>query len=1000
MTLGQPEQNGPPRRLLIPPLPSSNAFGGADKENLPNSQTLITREASKPRSYAASSAPSTSTSPSKVTIEIGHGQLAAAGSSRALSLQRRLSDERDSSEQKRYSSESLHQRHGLTHRPSPAPRRRERLLPSSITTPLRTGIPVGRVIRSGETIDTLFCLGSDCDNEHRQLCEDIVNGDKADDEKLWRKVLEVASASMSQGKAGVSGKNLLRLHRRATSRIISRSVDDVNRKDFLAIWLSYARAMSSLGKRKEAASLYTYIQNQRLGDGDAAFFLSLAEFELSSESDHDKRENTERAIAVIHRGIKQRAEPTESLTLQLGSLQRQLEQNHSFPKKESKALKETSTKSIIPPMPSRAPVPSMRTFRKGNINPEVEGSQNDVKSSILKRSRPESHHQDSGKILKHRKFSSEKNTDQIQENGSTPVLDKENIPMHSVQDSLANDALSSSDEEDIITFNKPKVPTRNTDHRVEMAKRDAKLSSDKASADHDRGKRDECPHEDKSISDESSDETIPLGLNGTELMSQLPKIAPGRHADLPKFKRDVSGGSRVLEKLKSTNRQKTRNDGVQIKPSLRFDADLSKAKLRSRIAISKMSDKITRKTPLVSKKRLGGGAVRVDADDDTQNVSSSDDESSPSSTESSRSRPTDSDEKEDRKLPNTGIKVRKSVPKITKEDLGYMLNWNPATNRKQTQAETENGQSEKSMNPQGLDKIVEEPTIEAYANTGHSSSISTSSTATGSTTGNVSRKSMNDTKNNHSKGVESTIELTEPQQDSHQVQAQSNTMVAEQVDTQHNTTSPVALSEHLSLLAKSNADFLPLVTENNMLYVNNVPYAKLGVIGKGGSCKVYRALSKDCSVLAIKKVKLAGMDKKAIAGYANEIDLLKRLRGNPSIIQLYDSEVDLKRKAIFLSMEAGEVDLNYPSDIWSLGCILYQMVYGRTPFAEFTLIPKLRAIVDENHEISFPGSADAAAIDAIKLCLRRNPDERAPIVGENGLLNEHWFLNSNGGRKS
>jgi hypothetical protein len=75
------------------------------------------------------------------------------------------------------------------------------------------------------------------------------------------------------------------------------------------------------------------------------------------------------------------------------------------------------------------------------------------------------------------------------------------------------------------------------------------------------------------------------------------------------------------------------------------------------------------------------------------------------------------------------------------------------------------------------------------------------------------------------------------------------------------------------------------------------------------------------------------------------------------------------------------------------------MVYGRTPFAEFTLIPKLRAIVDENHEISFPGAADAAAIDAIKLCLRRNPDERAPIVGENGLLNEHWFLNSNG-RKS
>jgi serine/threonine-protein kinase TTK/MPS1 len=45
-----------------------------------------------------------------------------------------------------------------------------------------------------------------------------------------------------------------------------------------------------------------------------------------------------------------------------------------------------------------------------------------------------------------------------------------------------------------------------------------------------------------------------------------------------------------------------------------------------------------------------------------------------------------------------------------------------------------------------------------------------------------------------------------------------------------------------------------------MLRVNDVPYAKLGVIGKGGSCKVYRALPKDLSVIAIKKVELGGMD--------------------------------------------------------------------------------------------------------------------------------------------
>jgi serine/threonine protein kinase len=70
------------------------------------------------------------------------------------------------------------------------------------------------------------------------------------------------------------------------------------------------------------------------------------------------------------------------------------------------------------------------------------------------------------------------------------------------------------------------------------------------------------------------------------------------------------------------------------------------------------------------------------------------------------------------------------------------------------------------------------------------------------------------------------------------------------------------------------------------------------------------------------------------------------------------------------------------------------MVHGKTPFANLHFIQKLQAIVNPNHPIPISDEVDDASADAIRQCLQRNPEDRPPIVGIRGLLNEHRFLHS------
>ena len=104
----------------------------------------------------------------------------------------------------------------------------------------------------------------------------------------------------------------------------------------------------------------------------------------------------------------------------------------------------------------------------------------------------------------------------------------------------------------------------------------------------------------------------------------------------------------------------------------------------------------------------------------------------------------------------------------------------------------------------------------------------------------------------------------------------------------------------------------------------------------------------------------------------------------------YMSPEALQETSISSQDHRGRLKIGRPSDIWSIGCILYEMTFGRPPFAQFTtLIQRLHKILDPAYEIEFPQNyPNSELIGVIKGCLLRPPKERLTLP----QLFQHSFL--------
>jgi len=611
----------------------------------------------------------------------------------------------------------------------------------------------------------------------------------------------------------------------------------------LSIYISYARAQSLFTSSNDARQTYKYILNRHIGEYDAALYVAISDFEL-------KEGRLDLAKDSLQRGLVKNAQPTELLKRRLNELEGKddCKDEEKVTSHEKNTYTENESQKIRIP-----PLPSSKSITK---NHSISSSPKDAKEHQIEeidfemdKSRTKENVELDDKDIS---FSQKKQIDAIQQAQDENI--EETIPLSII--SIEN------------TFNS------------NMSGTEEPLNSSQISLSLEFDIQPKTTNVMEPQNSESDDREVEeeFGANKSKRKFSEKK---------KKEKNDHVSAKEVLTKSLNTFEN-------NVKVSTSTSPALNQSKYtRSRLAGLRAKNKSALLNRHKKSSKLGG-AERVDPNTSMSSMPDSDesdlDEMSSEVTPGSKKRVEDFS------------KPSPKVPKITRTDLSYMLDWDPSKSRKQSSSPSSAPLSQSrrcfDIGP-SMEKIEEESPTEGQSTVGGGNE--------GSTQTHVSDNSATSDRSREKDKTEDSNQVNDIERNPNSSQKSPT----ERMQSNDGRASFPYSPREAALMANANVEFLPLVSEDNICSVNSIPYAKLGVIGKGGSCKVYRALSKECAVLAIKKVKLEGMDQKAINGYANEIALLKRLRGNPAIIQLYDSEVDYVRKSIFLVMELGEVDLNH-----------------------------------------------------------------------------------------